>query len=460
MTDAVSAADRAPGWLHVSIDAPSDLRAGAGLPVDVRRLDLSLVASTVSGGSLALEPGRYVVLTEMPDGRSASTVVEVEAETSITAHLALPESPAETVALPSPEPETALGLDTPTLQDRVSAWVWDLSLDALDQLRDVLDRLNLDQITLRGSGGTRRRIELPRIERSQKKPPRSRGSQAESAAERPVFVAATTANLLEQFVAQMDAIDDWVTDDGAGWTIRSPYLHEPSPCMLQVLVAGEPGWNVALPPGAEVQIGRPSPSGGLVRGIRFDNPEADLLLAYRKHGRWRQAKETARHLDAEELLRQKMMDPIGATIGAYALLRMSSLSRLHDWTRNLMNWFPALPDGLAIRGEHLARLGDHAEAVQCFLELPGRGLPFFTDGLMLLVQRLRLYEETGAFPEHTNAIADLLDRLLPYFHLVDPEFPVLRFPGLLVSDPGEEVLTADSATLLMQGGPNEVTRLS
>src|SRR2546423_15128052 len=97
---------------------------------------------------------------------------------------------------------------------------------------------------------------------------------------------------------------------------------------------------------------------------------------------------TSPELDAEELLEDKQQDPIAAAVGGYALLRFSALERLHDWTANLHSWFEWLPDGAAIRGEHLARMGQHDEALDAFLTLPSRGLPLFSDGLAYAVNRL------------------------------------------------------------------------
>ena len=70
---------------------------------------------------------------------------------------------------------------------------------------------------------------------------------------------------------------------------------------------------------------------------------------------------------SEDLLYGKVADPIAACVGAYTLLRLGELDRLHEWTENLKNWFDWLPDGLAIRAEHLARRGQHAQALENLL---------------------------------------------------------------------------------------------
>ena len=63
----------------------------------------------------------------------------------------------------------------------------------------------------------------------------------------------------------------------------------------------------------------------------------------------------------EEALNQKMLSPVGAAIGASVLLRCGALAELHDWPRNLANWF-ALPDGPLLWAETLLRRDEQARA--------------------------------------------------------------------------------------------------
>jgi len=101
------------------------------------------------------------------------------------------------------------------------------------------------------------------------------------------------------------------------------------------------------------------------------------------------------------------------------LLAYGDLDRMHDWPGNLADWFGWLPDGTAIEGERLARLGHHAEALDRFLELGQRGLPIFTDGLSLAASRLRHYAGSGQkriHAKHTaaRALAQRLESWLVY----------------------------------------------
>ena len=138
-------------------------------------------------------------------------------------------------------------------------------------------------------------------------------------------------------------------------------------------------------------------------------------------------------ITAEKLLKDKEGDPLGASVGAYSLLQFGELDRLHDWTSNLMNWFVWLPDGLAIRGEHLARLGQHQEALAVFSQLPSRGVPQFTVGLSYAVNRLKVY--TGASgSEFDPAVRVQAQQALAYLddicHYADLLKPVLNIEGM------------------------------
>jgi hypothetical protein len=94
---------------------------------------------------------------------------------------------------------------------------------------------------------------------------------------------------------------------------------------------------------------------------------------------------------AEDLLQQKMADPFAAVVGAYLLLRTRNIDLLHNWTRNLMEWFPRIPDAVVIRAWHLIyRRGDEAEIRALFERALDGSLPIFTEGLRLLSDGVRL----------------------------------------------------------------------
>ncbi|MFN8468414.1 MAG: hypothetical protein U0X20_22845 [Caldilineaceae bacterium] len=215
---------------------------------------------------------------------------------------------------------------------------------------------------------------------------------------------------------------------------------------VQLLQRGQPPLNLALPispdVGCTLDIVRQL-TGPLAPELHLPNVGADSTLRYYERGLLDQVRTAIGAISFERLLQQKMADPIAAAVGAYMLLRLGELDRLHDWTRNLANMFPWLPDGLALWGEHQARLGRHAEALTSFLQLPDRGLPIFSDGLSYTVDRLRLYSRfpiAGQPPESAGRAPDLLARLQQFADSVDFRKPILTFTGLDPSRPDDELL--------------------
>jgi hypothetical protein len=70
----------------------------------------------------------------------------------------------------------------------------------------------------------------------------------------------------------------------------------------------------------------------------------------------------ARELEVlERALRDKRRSPVAAAIAATVLLRCGALAELHDWPRNLANWFPWLPDGAVLWAETLLRRDELAD---------------------------------------------------------------------------------------------------
>ncbi len=169
---------------------------------------------------------------------------------------------------------------------------------------------------------------------------------------------------------------------------------------------------------------------------------ADALVRYRETGQLTCAAALVDSpvFDAEELMQENRWAPIAASAGAYALLRLGRINRLHDWTQNLMDWFPWLPDGLAIRAEHLARIGDHIRALTLLSQLSDRGLPVFTDGFSYAVDRLEQYSRL--VPEFNRDIAgrgvEVLRRLHQFAAVVDFSQPVLTYAAAVPWEPSTE----------------------
>lgn len=161
---------------------------------------------------------------------------------------------------------------------------------------------------------------------------------------------------------------------------------------------------------------------------RLANPTGDALLNYLNQDMVYQARTIldAPELTAEELLYGKRKDPVAAAAGAYALLRLEAIDRLHDWTRNLANWFEWLPDGLVAWAEHLARLGQHEQAAGMLSRLPERGLPALSLGLTYACDRLRTYARR--WPDNVR-LGETLEELMRYTMAADLAAPVTTYIG-------------------------------
>lgn len=230
-------------------------------------------------------------------------------------------------------------------------------------------------------------------------------------------------------------------------------LQADPPSLVQLLQPGAPPTNTLLParPGesAAIRLERRE-DGRLVLDVQLNNLMADALLRYYARGLVAQADNLTANdspaLLSEDLLYGKVADPLAACVGAYTLLRLGDITRLHEWSENLKNWFGWLPDGAAIRAEHLARRGDHEEALKALLELPARGAPFFSDGLSFAVNRLRTYVELGKSDEpfeRRPEAEQLLASLRPFAAYADFRNPVLTFTGLDPAAPDDRPLEGD-----------------
>lgn len=109
----------------------------------------------------------------------------------------------------------------------------------------------------------------------------------------------------------------------------------------------------------------------------------------------------------ENLLRYKRLSSLSATVAALLLLRASRPDLLHDWLKNLANWFPDRPDGWVIWVEQLLRTKQERgleQAIDAFLKLECLPLPHTSEGLG---HALRQVEELLQFgfskPENLTA---------------------------------------------------------
>ncbi|MGO8503796.1 caspase family protein [Rhizobium leguminosarum] len=129
--------------------------------------------------------------------------------------------------------------------------------------------------------------------------------------------------------------------------------------------------------------------------------------------------------DVERMLEYKMDSPLAATVGAMILLKANRLDLMHDWTRNLANWFPTLSDGVVLWVEQCRRTAMNGKLDERLLEwfveeMSTRSLPSTADcfgiaaDLLLDIQRGRLRVEKKT-SRKAAAIAERFDAVMPYF---------------------------------------------
>lgn len=147
-------------------------------------------------------------------------------------------------------------------------------------------------------------------------------------------------------------------------------------------------------------------SAGLSVGL--EDPDLSVPLGYLAEGAARTAGRLLDLYKVEEMLMEKMANPLGAALGGYILLQtggqlgMKGLQERqiwHSWLDNLHNWFPWLPDGAIQNGwlklQRQSNEQDIEKARASLLEACRRGLPYYTRGLTMLMEGLRLFEQDG-----------------------------------------------------------------
>ncbi len=119
-----------------------------------------------------------------------------------------------------------------------------------------------------------------------------------------------------------------------------------------------------------------------------------LLLGFLSSGAMSAAQQIAD--EAKEILYGKVENPLAAAAGGYALVGSETDTipkPWHQWTKNLMDWFPTVPDGAIQWATLLRRQGSakSKEACATFKEAARRGLPFYSLGLRWLLDGLERF---------------------------------------------------------------------
>jgi hypothetical protein len=338
------------------VSTQGDLEPHGVLPVRVRTAQGALVASGVTGKTIALPDGEYEISIVKPDmiefeHPSLIKVQSGEAETVLLGNLAS----AETA---SPANYTPAEGGQPTLQQ-----------DDADQELPAAKIINAK--LWRGRWMDRwESIESAYAEGLQ-----------------PELVALRES---ESVTLASDHEDDrfLVTPyDAQGKTILRFSIVPHDECVACVGVEGEEALiSATLRPGKAVPTIR-------YRSLRSD--EANALLDFVESGVLSDMQDisapmiergAAGMLDAQfSLLR--------GTLGAYVMLRANNVKKLEPWLAEMIERAPGLSDIRIMRAELLGRLGRHSEAVNEIKIALISLCPWFRSGISYLLERLRLYLE-------------------------------------------------------------------
>lgn len=408
------------------------------LPVDVRRRDLSLASAGLTSETMKVPAGHYFATAALPSGQNFTSEFDVEDGGDVSVVI-------------GPEPDTFKS--TSSSSQRIE----DLMYGAVEQIVapgsfDWSGTMALPTQKARESviaatiGATRAasgavvgsvRKWVKEVDQSRLR--WIRGRQPWPAIQ--IFTGNPLAGNMSAVLSPGDHLEQVQTTlPGTTFKPKLPY----GLSVVQLREQGRSPLNVLLATGVDSEdefliTVRKLDDSTHTLDVHLRAENADGLLAFRRAGNLRAVASLTRSeaLQAETLLQEKRRFPVAAAAGAYMLLLLGELDRLHQWTLNLMNWFPWLPDGLTVLAEHQALLGQHEEALSLLLRLPERGLPIFSDGLNIALARLELYQGLGREVGEGDAMAAraLRNRLLLFASFVDSSRPFLTFRGLLPTQP-------------------------
>ncbi len=381
------------------------LQAGALVPMEVigEDMQVKLVKPMEIGKTteLTLEPGHYLVRAYLPSGETLSTQMEVGEDRRVTVMM---ESARPSPPITPTSPFAAFlgfvtrGVVHSLMKDIGFRTITDDAISPdLDQPPPFLLFLWEHDLSVTGRPGPFRQIPFPEASR-----PQGVGTPGKISPAREIEIPLA----LGQFCLQVE---------------------DPGRKLAKF---------VALPPAdpVKVQIDGSQSQGTdadrLKVSVRGTNPRAESLLTYLSRGAFEAARTVGGAVldDAEESLREKGKDPSGAAIGGYFLLRAAQPDRLHDWTGNLADRFPWLPDGCVIHAWHLLKQeeSDPKRARKRLLEAEQRGLPLYTQGLRLLFDGLNLFARHDPDDREVGAA---LERVRPYAEAADWSARTTTFYG-------------------------------
>jgi hypothetical protein len=383
--------------LRFDIPLKSSELQGLDVPIEIRDSRMKLIQETTASQKVRVESGfHYVITARLPAGHTITDVVKAEGD-ELEVKLVPEEEEEESKA--QAEPETSL-------------YFASMRAQSAEPPPPLLEK------------PVRRRRRIPSMRD---------GVVAVTPALPMATMRFFSGNLLARN-AQLVSLDPQKRSGTS--TVSELFAPPANECrFLQCAHAHLPPVNIALPVSAQagcVIVVRRETSRYWI-DVQPAHQHAKLLLGYAEN----QLAQSEAAL-ATQLVLDKFNDPIAAAVGAYSLLRVAKLrSETGGWLAVLMREFPWLPDGAAARGEHLARWGQHGEALSAFAEVSKRGLPLFSDGIRYTYERLRFYSTLDDLPPGDAGRArEALERIKPFVKFIDFTKGVTTFLGADPNHPG------------------------
>jgi hypothetical protein len=322
--------------LTFTLDTPPNQRWSGALPVEVRDVSkLMLAARGISDGRVQVPAGSYLVSAVLPNGQQASVndVVVLQPGDDKQVHLSLTD------------------LDFPaTLQTTATVW---------DSVKDTVKGIS-PRATSYFTGHTAMILRGKWL-----------AAKIDPSAAPVVTRARTAQSRIE--VGSGDG-DTWLEITGGN-----------RGCLFAVPV--DEGRSTT----AEWDL--ESDTGKLNLKFDFNDGELNSFFDFVRNNQTMEARSVGQSIIAqsEQFMMDKKRSPLRAILGAYVLLRANELENMDLWTRNIVRFFPWLPDALPVRVEYLARNGEHVDAFKLLLEAPNWGTPWFRSGLSYLEKRAKIY---------------------------------------------------------------------
>lgn len=153
-------------------------------------------------------------------------------------------------------------------------------------------------------------------------------------------------------------------------------------------------------------------------------PMINTALGYINNGAIHLAQRLIDFKLARSMLAGKVSYPFSATIGGYILVLGRNAQNYREqsanwksWVKNLDNWFEWLPDGAILHGsmQLMDKDGDETVAYEALMRGYSRGLPFFTFGLKHLMDGMRHFarQDDAAAIERLASLETIASRADP-----------------------------------------------